>query len=217
MRQDDLLTQIETKQIDAETAAERVIGQSDRLPQLFEGLDAESAAVKYGCAKVLRIISEREPAVLYPQIDFFIGMLDDDNQIMQWEAVHVLGNLAKVDSKGKIEVVLDRYLEPLPGPTLITAANVIGGAAKIALAKPDLTGCIVEALLSVEHARYRTPDCRDVALGHVIKALDQLMPQLDHRASAFRLIERQLENPRNATRKKAEKFVRKWRAASVEK
>jgi hypothetical protein len=47
-------------------------------------------------------------------------------------------HLARADSEGRIEKLLDRYLAPIAGHELIAAANAIQGAADIALAKPHL-------------------------------------------------------------------------------
>lgn len=52
-------------------------------------------------------------------------------------------------NEDKFEKILDRYLAPIPGPVLIMATNVIGGAAKIALAKPALAERITGELLKV--------------------------------------------------------------------
>jgi hypothetical protein len=114
-----------------------------------------------------------------------------------------------VDSKRKIDKILARYMQPISGPELITAGNVIGGAAKIALAKPKLTDKIVDEILKVERVRYQTPECRNVALGHAIEALGLLFKQSKRQEKILRLAKKQLRNPRNATRKKAEKFIKK--------
>jgi hypothetical protein len=46
--------------------------------------------------------------------------------------------------------ILDRYFAPISGPVMVTAANIIGGAVKIARAKPALTERIVSEILKVE-------------------------------------------------------------------
>lgn len=110
-------------------------------------------------AKVLQIVSERGPEVLYPKIGFFIDLLDTDNRIIRWNAILITGNLAAVDSKRKIDRILHRYLDPIPGPELITAANTIRGAVAIALAialaKPELADRIVDEILKVEKGSTR--------------------------------------------------------------
>jgi hypothetical protein len=209
-----LLRRLTEQKVNAEKLAAEVIMQPSLLPEFLGGLVADTASVKYGSAKVLRIISEREPAVLYPDIKFFFDLLKHDNQIIKWNAILIIGNLACVDSKGKVNRILGSYLEPIPGPDLITAVNVVVGATRIALAKPRLTDKIVEELLKVTRARYRTRECRNVATGHVIEALDQLYEQTKMKESVARFIKRQRKNPRNATRKTAERFMKRWLASA---
>ena len=107
--------------------AAQVIKQPALLQAVFEGLEAEAARVRYGCLKVLRLVSETDPSVLYPETHRFIRLLDSDNNILKWGAILIIGNLAAVDSKGRIDCILNRYLRPINGPVLITAANVIAG------------------------------------------------------------------------------------------
>ena len=75
----------------------------------------------------------------------------------------------------------------------------------------------IKALLKVEDATYQTPECRNVALGHVITAFDQLFDQITRKRAVLQLVTRQLANRRAATRKKAEKFLRKRHADSRKK
>jgi len=205
-----LIQEISQKETDKDEIADRVISNPELIPEIIEGLSDKKARTKYGCAKVLRLLSEKKPEVLYPRFDFFVGLLDSDNTFLKWDAIHVLGNLAAADSEGKFEKILDRYLAPIPGPVLITAANVIGGAAKIALAKPALTEKITGELLKVEKARYQTDECRNVALGQTIDSFDRFFAQIEDREPVIALAQRQLKNTRNSTRKRAEKFLKKW-------
>lgn len=204
-----MLASVGRKGSNQQRLAARVIRQPDLLGEILDGLSAEKPGIKYGCAKILNIISEKNPAILGPELDFFIDLLDSDNKILKWNAIIIIGNLAAVDSKRKIDKTLHEYLQPIGGPELVTATNVIGGAARIALAKPRLTDPIVKGLLKVSRARYRTPECRNVALGKAIEAFDMLYDQIEHRDPVIRLVKRQLKSPRNATRKKAERFVRR--------
>jgi hypothetical protein len=211
MRGQLLLRKIAAKDSDKEKLAGAVIRQPELLSEVLAGLGSEEAPLKYGCAKIVRLISEREPAVLYPKMEFLVELLDSGNQILKWGAIIAIGNLAAVDSKRKISKILDRYLEPIPGPELITASNVIGGAAKIAVAKPKLTDRIVDDILKVEKARYATPECRNVAMGHAIEALSRLFERATRKDRILRFVQKQTKNTRNATRKKAERFIKKMK------
>ncbi len=77
------------------------------------------------------------------------------------------------------------------------------------MVKPELSDKIAQEILKVEKAKYQTAECRNVALGHAIKSFDQFFDQIEDKEPVIKLIKRQLKNTRNATRKKAEKFIKK--------
>lgn len=209
MDSETLLKQIGQKESDKGAIAEHIIGKREHIGEIVNGSSADDARTRYGCEKVLRIISEREPSLLYPEYDFFVKHLDSDNSFLKWGAIIVIANLAAVDSGNKIEKILDTYLAPIPGPVLITAANVIKGACKIASVKPALAEKITEELLKVEKATYKTAECRNIAIGHAITSFDRFFDRIEENERVVGFIKRQLENTRSATRKKAEKFIKK--------
>ncbi len=196
---------------DPSRVANIVARNPEQMASILMGLTAKEARVKYGCAKVLLMLSEKRPLALYPRFDFLAGLLDSESKILQWNATWMLANLTTVDTQNKFEVIFDRYFAPIPGPVMITGANVIGAAARIARAKPRLTGRITSELLKVERAEYQTPECRNIALGHAIQSFDKFFDQIENKQPVIGLVRRQLENDRPATRKKAERFLRKHR------
>lgn len=215
MQTKTLQQEISRKSTNPETIAARVVRQPGLLREIFKGLDADTARVKYGSLKVLRILSEKSPATLYPEIDRFFQLLDSENTILKWGAIIIIGNLAAVDSDGKIDGALDRYLKPIPGPVMITANNVIGGAGRIALAKPHLADRIARALLQVEIANYQTAECRNVSLGCAIDALGQAFENLREPQPIIEFVKHQLRNSRNAVRKKAARFLERHGGDSI--
>jgi hypothetical protein len=136
-----------------------------------------------------------------------VALLEHENKILQWSALLTLGNLAGVASRGRIEALLPRLLAPLRGPVMITAANAMRSAVQVALARPELAGLVAREILRVERARYATDECRHIALGHAIQALERLLPLLKRKEPALEMVRRQLDNPRPATRKKAAAFL----------
>jgi hypothetical protein len=155
-------------------------------------------------------LSERAPDLIYPHFDFFARLLQHENGILRWNAMLILGNLAAVDGERRTERIVDEYLAPILGPRLIDAANTIRGATAMAAAKPHLADRIAARILKVERANYATPECRNVAIGHAIRSFERLFPILAGKRGVQRFVARQIGNPRNATRKKAERFLRKW-------
>ena len=181
---------------------------SELIEEVLAGINAKRAGVKFGASKALRILSERVPEALYPHFDLFAAMLSHDNQILKWNATLTLANLAPVDREGKIEAILDRYLDLITGPNMITAANAIRGAAIIGVAKPHLVRRILLRIMRVEREDYATPECRNVVIGHALRALEPLADLLPDRRVLRLFAARQLGNPRPATSAKARNFLK---------
>jgi hypothetical protein len=155
-------------------------------------------------------MSEQEPDLLYPRFDFFARLMEGEARVLRWNSSRILGNLACADCEGKIEKLLDRYLAPITGGEMIAAANTMQGAAGIACAQPHLAGRIAQAILKVSRAQYATSECRNIAAGHAIQSLDRFFEHVRNKKPVLAFVESELSNPRPATRKKAEKFCKKW-------
>jgi hypothetical protein len=149
---------------------------------------------------------QEAPDLLYPHFDSLARILRHSNSILRWNAMIALGNLAGMDSGGKIDRILTDYLSPIAVPHLIDAATAIHGAAAIARSKPRLAPAIAKAILQVEEGIYATRECRNVAIGHAIEALHGMSDQ----DGVVEFVTSQLRNPGQATRRKAERFVRKF-------
>ena len=172
-------------------------------------LQSDSAKVKYCCAKNLIAIAKENPARLYPHMDTFVKLLDGENNVLKWTAIIIIGNLARVDKEKKVDKLIGRLVGFLNAGKLITANNAIMSLASIAIAKPQYQKQITEALLKVEHYDYDTDECRNIAIGKVIEAIGLYFSQLQDRKAVVEFAQRQTENTRNATRKKAERFLKK--------
>jgi hypothetical protein len=196
--------------------ARQVEGDPQLLLAAIDTLGSVSPRIRFSASKLLRLVSEKSPEVLYPHFESFVRMLRDKNSILRWNAILALGNLAAADHGKKLDAILDTYLEPISGKSLIDAANTIRGAAAIAQAKPYLADEIAKAILAVEQARYATRECRNVAIGHAINALSEFFPSLLNQDRVLLFVRRQKKNPRRATSDKARKFLAKWPATNCQ-
>ncbi|MGA2261360.1 MAG: hypothetical protein ABSH28_07985 [Acidobacteriota bacterium] len=209
MNTSNLLQKIARKGSDPAKIAAQVIKSPELIAGVMEGLGANKPVLKYRCEKILRSVGERKPELLYPQFNFFTTMLDCNNSILKWGAIISIANLARADGENKFESIFDRYFAPITGPVMITAANTIGSSARIALAKPHLADRISKAILKVEGAEYKTPECRNVAIGHAIDSLDQFFDHVQDKDCIIRFVKKQLMNTRTPVRKRAERFLKK--------
>lgn len=174
-------------------------------------LSSKDPKIKYGCAKNLLAVAKEKPAEIYPNLDFFVELLDSENNIIKWTAIDIVGRLARVDEAKKIDALMGRLFELLNTGKMITANHAIMALADIALARPEHQERITDELLKVERYNYDTDECRNIAMGAVIQAIDSYFTELENRKAAIGFARRQTQNSRNATKKKAGKFLAKYK------
>lgn len=204
-----LIQQIARKNSDKNKLADKIIMDTTLLPELFDGLQSSEARIKYGSNKVMIVISEKNPAVLYPKLDFFVHQLDSENNFLKWGAIEIIANLCRIDSTHHFENIFYKYFAPIIGHNMITASNTVKATVKIASFKHNLIEKIAEEILKVEKADYETAECNNIVIGQTIASLGVLFPQLKNKKPVFEFVKRQIKNKRPATRKKAETFIRK--------
>lgn len=215
----DFIDKIAQSGSDKEEIAREVIGAPEYIPHLVEGLHHKQGRIKFGCEKVLQLISEQQPGLLYPYFDAFVELLDSDNQILKWGAIIILSNLAPVDIHRKFEALFGKYYLPVTETAMITAANVIGNSWKIALAKPELSDKIAREILRAETATYEnkgrvSPECNNVVYEHAIDSLGKFYDHIGEKKPVIDFIRRQLHNPRKPVAEKAKRFLEKYQERS---
>lgn len=216
----DLAKEIGKKGADAAKIAGYVMKNPHCVGQLIDGVTAPKGSIRFGYEKVLRLISEQQPELVYPYFDVFQKLSTCDNSFLKWGAIITIANLAAVDSENKIDSIFEEYYAPITGPVMVSAANIIGGSVNIVSAKPYLREKITKEILKVEKAEFEmhgepSPECRNVALGHAIDTFDQFFDQIEDKAVIIEFVKRQLKNTRKQVVKKAEKFLKKHNANNL--
>lgn len=216
MKESRIIQLMRQKSADPTKIAKLAIRNPEYIADLVKVLQTEKGSIKFGCDKVLRLISERKPELIYPYFDVFAKTLDSENSFLKWGAIATIANLTAVDHKNKFEKIFRKYYSPIPGPVMVTAANVIGGSAKIASAKPELIEKITKEILKVEKANYKmrdifSPECRNVACGHAIDSFAQFFDEIKVKEPVIKFVKKQLKNTRGAVKKKAGGFIKKYR------
>jgi hypothetical protein len=209
VHQDDLHSALTEKKITAEAIVRNVIRGDQSLTPVFRGISSKEPRVKYGCSKSLLLLSEKNPELLYSKWDVFVEILKNENQILKWMAIAILGNLAAVDRKHQHKGLLRELHGFLSCGELITANNAIVALGKIARACRDERREITAQLLKVEHYFYDTDECRNIALGKVILALGMFIDPANASPEVIEFVRRQTTNSRSATAKKAATLLKK--------
>src|SRR3989304_1948407 len=92
---------------------------------MFEKLSSRDPKIKYGAAKALLAAAKDDPTSLYPHTDYFVQLLDSENNILKWTAIDIIGLLARVDSANRISAMTGRLVSFLSAGNLITANHAI--------------------------------------------------------------------------------------------
>jgi hypothetical protein len=209
MKATQLYQQLAEKSITAEKLATKAIADPRLLPAILDGLDQPKADVKYSCGKALRVIADKDPEILYPYFDLFGEMLASPNKIMRWEAIYVIAGLASVDEEDRISDIWKAYFRPIEGPEMITAANIVNGAAEIAIARRELLEPAIREILRVRNGKYETEECYRVVAGAALKAFDKLYKLVEDKSPLVHFAELHASSSRLPTRNAARRLLEK--------
>lgn len=174
----------------------------------LKDLSSNDPKVKYGCAKNLLSIAKDDPNKIYPFINFFDELMDNENNILKWTAIDIIGLLSKIDKEKKVDKQIYKLFSLLNAGKMITANHAIEALASIASSKPEYQTKITDELLKVEHYTYDTDECLNIALGKTITAISSYFDKLKDKKAVIEFVKRQTKNKRNATKKKAEQFLK---------
>ena len=183
----------------------------------LEDLSSKNPKIKYSCIKNLLVVAENNPSSLYPQLDYFVELLGSENQILKWSAIEIIGYLSRVDEEKKVDKLIGKFFGFLNSGELITANHAILALSNIVIAKPRYQDKITDELMKVEHYKYDTDECRNIAIGKVILALQSYIGDLAEKKEIIKFAKRQTKNTRPATRKKAEQLLKKLNRTSENK
>ena len=133
-------------------------------------LRSSSNREAYRALQSLQETSDVDDAV-YVHIDSFIEMMRDSNSYVRTRGLTLIACNAKWDEAGKIDGIIDEYLEHVTDGKPITARQCIQSLPKLAEAKPHLMPRIVSSLRHADTSAYADSmrslvqdDIRDVLL-----------------------------------------------------
>ena len=182
------------------------------LNSLFEIVLTESSSIKYVCTKIIRLVSEQKPEIIYPYFEDIAKWLHHKNSFIKWDGIMTLSNIIAVDHEDQFGAIYQDYFALLHDQQMITAANVIGNAWKIVLAKPELESDITGRLLEVPKMIYinkgePSPECNCIVCGQVLECFEHYFDFSGNQAAMIRFAEGQLGSRRKAVAKSAERFL----------
>ncbi len=205
-----ILNDASTEKISAESISERILKDRQHLSAVFYVISNGPPSDRFRCSKALLLLSESNPGFLYSRTQDIIGLLESNNQILKWNAIAILGNMASEDCKSVLAGILQKLYVFLSCGELITANHAIAALGKIGRVFPEKKKNIITRLLKVEGYAFDTDECRNIAVGKVILALEQLIDFSKANEKVAEFARRQVGNRRPSTAKKAQKFLRRF-------
>lgn len=121
--------------------------------ELFELLFDKNNNTAYKALQELRKLSETSDSV-YPYMDKFFDMLDDDNSYIRTRGLTLIACNSKWDKDYKLDEIIDKYLKHITDVKPITARQCIKLLPVIAENKPDLKADIISALKKADISFY---------------------------------------------------------------
>ncbi len=215
MKKEVLYEKLIPKDRDLNIIAEKSINDQELISLLIEGINEESARLKYGCLNTLIIVGKINPDSLYQYFDFFVDQLESPHGIIKLAAIKSIGALTSVDKDNRFEKIAEKYFALTFDPDMTPGATIAKETPNIIKSKPHLTPMILEHLLSVTKHTYKSIECKNILIGHIINALDKIHPQLDDKTPVMEFVKNQIENKWTGTSNKAKKYVEKYDKTSV--
>lgn len=171
-------------------------------------LYALDAKTRYSCAREVIALSKSEPELILQDLQSISPLLEVKSNVLVWTAIQVIGNLSAHLSESEVWELIPKLVGLMHCQTMITSANAIRALGQIAKNRPVHAEAIVSTLLEVESMNYvlrgePSPECRNVALGHVLAALKSLPASILCRPLVLDFIRRQTSNSRSAVAAKA--------------
>jgi hypothetical protein len=199
---------LNNKNINIKAFANKALKDDKLLAELLDNLWSKNETIRYNSHKVLCLISQEHPRILYPQWDYFTQFLKSDNTYHKLSAIHILANLIKADTRGKFEKMFDRFYGLLDDKSFITAAYLAGASGKIARAKPKLQAKITNRLLSIDKTHHQQ-ERKDLVKASIIEAFEEYFDQTRYKKRILEFVEKQLNCESPKTRKIAKEFMKR--------
>ena len=197
------------KSITDETISESAASDKKLLSQLYKGVYSDKPEIKFKSAKALRKLSEDKPELIYPNWDFFVGLLDSENTFIKTIAIGIIANLTVIDSKNKFDKIFTKYYKLIDDKSMIPTATLVGNSGLIAKAKPNFQSKITNKLIKIDRTRHSS-ECKNIIKGKAILAFNEYFEESNDKKMILNFVSCELKNTRSATRKKAERFLKKW-------
>jgi hypothetical protein len=193
-----------------EEAMQWALVDGKALRVLLDGVVSKDDTYRYNCFKVLLQISDDHPLVLYPEWDYFVGLLNSGNSYHRSIGLQIIANLTRIDDENRFDGIFDQYFDLLDDEKVVTARYLAQSAGRIARAKPHLQARITERLLGID-GTHHTQERKDLISADIIQSFEEFFEDSCDKEEILAFVEKQLGCSSPKTRKAAKAFLDKHR------
>ncbi len=204
-----MVPDLNDKNMNVDTVAKEALKDGKILSELLDNLKTKNETVRYNSSKVLNLLSDKNPEVLYPQWDYFVELLSTDHTYWKLSVIPLLANLTRVDTENKFDTIFEKFFGLLNDRSIIPAVWVAANSGKIARAKPGLQTRITGKLLNVDQTHHH-PERRDLIKAGAIESFAEYYEETSDKKKILEFVRNQLECRSHKTRKIAKEFLIKW-------
>jgi len=195
------------KDPDLEEATRLAMTDGDALQEMLKGIVSKQDVYRYNCFKVLLQISEKEPVILYPEWDYFVGLLDSSNSYHRSISLRIIANLTRVDTEKRFDDIFDPYFDLLDDEKVVTARYLAGSAGAIARHRPYLQARIIKRLLGIDNTHHEEGR-KDLIKGDIIQTFESFFEGASDKEEILAFVRAQAKSSSPRTRKIAKGFLK---------
>ncbi len=192
----------------AKKVLKKVLEDKKYLEIVLQDIKNKDENVRYADAEALKMLSEENPKFLYPHWGFLVELLDSTNTYHKIPAIFTIANMAKVDTDGNFEKIIDKYYNLLNDRSIIITRYIAQYSGIIAKAKPKLQTRITEKLLSIDNTHH-DPKHLDLIKGDIIDSFKEYYNSFKEKNLILEFVKKQLHSTSPSTVKKAKEFLEK--------
>jgi hypothetical protein len=193
-----------------ESLVNESISNPEILKELVYNLLKKEDTIRYNSHKVLLLVSEDNPKILYSEWDFFVNLLKSKNNFHKVIGIQILANLSKVDTLNKFENIYDDYCDLLDAKSVMTGAHLAANIGKIAKNKPNLREKLTQVLLDIDKTHHEIGR-KDLIKASIIDSFTEYFNEIKNKEEIIRFVDAQLNSKSPKTKKKAEEFLKKFK------
>jgi hypothetical protein len=195
---------LNNKNINIVNIAKKALKDEKILSGLLEGILSKNEIIRSNCFKVLMLLSEKHPLLLYSKWDYFVELLYNDNAFLKFMAVQLIANLTNIDKENKFNKIFNKYYDLL-NDSVIVAGHITANSGKIARAKPELQIKITNKLLNIDKTSQKH---KDLIKSGAIESFSEYFNESKERKKIIEFVKKQLNCESPKTRKAANKFLK---------